>query len=82
MVDFDEVCRKLPVMRDIEAACQGLADKKYYEMNRFWYDVIKPVVVKKVGNNADFEELRSSECYSMVYDHLCQILNLREKDDA
>jgi len=76
MENFDEISKDVMILKELEIICKMIADRKYWESNQIWYNIIKPVVVKNVGNLSSDPKYRSSEWYDCVYHHLAKTLGI------
>ncbi len=74
MKTFDEISKDIPFLKEVERICCLVRMDQANRANEIWYKVIKPVVVKNVGFEAQDEDYKDSESYDTVYRHLCNIL--------
>ena len=73
--NFDQIATELPMLREIETLCRLFRQNQVSKANAVWYEVIKPVVVKSVGNMSSYPAFKSSEAYDVVYQHLSDVLD-------
>jgi len=72
---FEDIAKGLPILKETERMCQLIAGDMEFRRQQLWYEVIKPLVTKNVGNLSPYPDLKNSDDYDTVYHHLAEILD-------
>jgi hypothetical protein len=73
---FQTLCKINPTLKKLEQMCELLYYHNQNELLAYWYETIKPVMVRNVGASCGHEELADSDTYHFVYQYLTKKLGM------